>query len=66
MNFQLVVDSHCDNLFAFFEGDKNEGIWLVIKSLKKKIKAIFLSSEGKFTKDYTFKDLEKKTWHCVI
>lgn len=46
MNFQLVVDSHCDNLFAFFEGDKNEGIWLVIKSLKKKIKAIFLSSKG--------------------
>ena len=46
MNFQLVVDSHCDNLFAFFEGDKYEGIWLVIKSLKKKIKAIFLSGEG--------------------
>lgn len=22
MNFQLIVDSHCDNLFAFFEGDK--------------------------------------------
>lgn len=42
MNFQLVIDSQCDNLFAFLEGDKNEGIWLFIKSLKKeKLKRYF-------------------------